>query len=199
MTVIIRDNNHTPKVTEELKQLDGHKLEIGLFGEDDDFMVMIGRVHEYGMTIHPREKQWLIIPLPIANGRSATEFDNLHFVMKENGTARLVDEKGVPYFVLVKKVTIPERSFIRGSFDQNQQKWAEKFEFLLDQILTEQATTQDLLEALGIEASGDTQQFLTDLSDPPNKPITIANKGSDNPLVDDGHLRQAITWKVRNA
>ena len=36
------------------------------------------------------------------------------------------------------------------------------------------------------------------LNSPPNKPSTVKNKGSSNPLIDTGLLRQSITYQVRN-
>lgn len=49
---------------------------------------------------------------------------------------------------------------------------------------------------IGVEAVGFTQKYMTELKSPPNSPYTIAKKGSDNPLIDTGLLRQSITFKV---
>ena len=40
------------------------------------------------------------------------------------------------------------------------------------------------------------QQTITDLHWPPNAPSTIARKGSSNPLIDTGHMRQSVSWRI---
>lgn len=47
---------------------------------------------------------------------------------------------------------------------------------------------------LGVVAAGDVQEAILTLASPPNAPETIAKKGSSNPLIDTGQLRQSITW-----
>lgn len=53
-----------------------------------------------------------------------------------------------------------------------------------------------IMEQVGAFAAGATQQYITDLRDPPNAPYTIEKKGSDNPLIDSGVLRSSVTYKV---
>lgn len=55
---------------------------------------------------------------------------------------------------------------------------------------------EKILEAAGIIAAGATQVYMTELQTPPNSPVTIAEKGSSNPLIDTGALRSSITSKV---
>lgn len=61
----------------------------------------------------------------------------------------------------------------------------------------ENGTSLDMiLEQVGAVSAGATQQYMTDLKEPPNAPYTIEQKGSDNPLIDTGYLRSSVTWKV---
>lgn len=53
-----------------------------------------------------------------------------------------------------------------------------------------------VLEQVGVVAAGAVQEYMTDLRTPPNAPSTIERKGSDNPLIEDGHLRAAVTHAV---
>lgn len=53
-----------------------------------------------------------------------------------------------------------------------------------------------ILEQVGAIAAGATQQYMTDLKDPPNAPYTIEQKGSSNPLIDTGALRASVTYNV---
>lgn len=54
-------------------------------------------------------------------------------------------------------------------------------------------------ELLGAKAAGDVQSRIAQGLPPPNAPSTVAQKGSDTPLIDEGDFRQSITWEVRNA
>lgn len=49
------------------------------------------------------------------------------------------------------------------------------------------------IERAGLIAVGEVQQYITDLKTPPNAPYTIEKKGSDNPLIDSGSMRQSVT------
>ena len=51
-------------------------------------------------------------------------------------------------------------------------------------------------DRLGMYVAGELQQEIVNLQEPPNAPFTIAMKGSSNPLVDTGAMRQAVTWET---
>lgn len=53
-----------------------------------------------------------------------------------------------------------------------------------------------VLEQVGVVSVGAVQEFMTDLKNPPNAHSTIEKKGSDNPLIDQGHLRASVTYSV---
>lgn len=57
-------------------------------------------------------------------------------------------------------------------------------------------TSKQILDQVGVEAVGFVQQYITDLRTPKNKESTIKRKGSDNPLIDTGSMRQSITYTV---
>jgi hypothetical protein len=54
-----------------------------------------------------------------------------------------------------------------------------------------------LREAAGIAAADAIRASIIKLDDPPNSPATIAKKGSSNPLVDTGHMKDSVTHIVR--
>ena len=53
-----------------------------------------------------------------------------------------------------------------------------------------------LLDAAGSVAAGIVKQQITDLRSPPNAQSTIERKGSSNPLIDTGLMRQTVTYNV---
>lgn len=54
----------------------------------------------------------------------------------------------------------------------------------------------EVLEAVGVVASGAVRQYMTDLKTPPNADSTIKRKGSSNPLIDTGALRSSVTHAI---
>ncbi|MCY1185956.1 hypothetical protein D9M73_267810 [compost metagenome] len=67
---------------------------------------------------------------------------------------------------------------------------------LIPKVLSGEMTMRILLEQMGNLAEGHVKQEITDLKDPPNAKSTIAKKGSDNPLIDSGHMRQSIRYVI---
>ena len=51
--------------------------------------------------------------------------------------------------------------------------------------------------SVGPSAVADTARAITNLRSPPNTPATIERKGSSNPLIDTGGMRQAVDWRIR--
>lgn len=91
---------------------------------------------------------------------------------------------------------IPERPFLANAMRDNQGKYSDGMATAARAILRGEYDMRDALSKLGILAQGDVQAEITALSTPPNSPVTIALKGSSNPLIDTGEMRQAVTWKV---
>lgn len=60
-------------------------------------------------------------------------------------------------------------------------------------------TMRQIHEQLGLVAQASVQQYMVDLRTPPNTASTVAQKGSSNPLIDTGELRQSVTYKIVQA
>ena len=91
---------------------------------------------------------------------------------------------------------IPERPFMRNAVRNNKGKYRDSMATAARSILVGDASMGGTLSKLGIMAQGDIQGEITSLSSPPNSPVTIALKGSSNPLIDTGAMRQAVTWQI---
>lgn len=91
---------------------------------------------------------------------------------------------------------IPERPFMRNAMRSNQTKYQQFMKVSAKAILSGEVTPEVSLKRLGRMAQVDIQEEITSLSSPPNAPITIALKGSSNPLIDTGEMRGAVTWKL---
>lgn len=57
---------------------------------------------------------------------------------------------------------------------------------------------ESALEMVGVVAVGKVQEYMTNLDSPPNAQSTIKKKGSSNPLIDTGALRQSVTYSTTN-
>lgn len=54
-----------------------------------------------------------------------------------------------------------------------------------------------ILNRVGLVAAGEVKMYITELRTPPNAPSTIAQKGSDNPLIDTGAMRASVNYQIQ--
>lgn len=110
----------------------------------------------------------------------------------------LANEFGTKRAGVNNDVVIPERSFLRSTVDDNRDDWLQAIEQGLMSIGLGTQSTKAVLTRLGIEIRGAVSQKIRDLRIPENADSTVERKGSSNPLVDTGALRQAIEYKLGN-
>jgi len=110
---------------------------------------------------------------------------------------------------------VPERSFLRSTFDRLHPELTADAAKLLPQVLDGKLSVETALNVLGAKLAGAIKRTITDGAGvpPPNAPSTVARKmraGAWNvrgkaqvqrgwgvrPLVDTGRLLGAITWAV---
>ena len=96
-------------------------------------------------------------------------------------------------------ITIPPRPFIDPVVPVAEAFAAQFFEAALKQAIDapRDFSPQAKWEQLGLELTGLIKKEMVDLRNPPNHPFTIAMKGSDNPLIDHGHLLRSVEYVVR--
>lgn len=93
------------------------------------------------------------------------------------------------------EIVIPERSFIRTGHDTNADRIIKQTERALGQVLAGKMSIDDMLDLYGQQMATAIKLYARNLSNPPNHPYTIEQKGSSNPLVDTGGMIESITWK----
>ena len=91
---------------------------------------------------------------------------------------------------------IPERSFLRAAFRDGKTRLDGIRAELVRAVSEGRRDPVEALELLGTEAASMVQDKILAVRQPPNAPSTVKSKGSSNPLVDTGLLRQSITWEV---
>lgn len=91
---------------------------------------------------------------------------------------------------------IPARPFLDVAISKNQRRYSAMAKEMVPEVLNQKRTMTQVLDSIGLAAAADVQGYMVELQDPPNSPITIARKGSANPLIDTGHLRQSIRHQL---
>jgi hypothetical protein len=93
---------------------------------------------------------------------------------------------------------VPERSFIRSSFEKHRPEYIAALRKLVAEVYGLKMSIPKALGIIGLRMATDMKRGITSGAGipPPNAPATIARKGSDRPLVDTGRLMNSITWHV---
>lgn len=92
-------------------------------------------------------------------------------------------------------IHIPERPFFRQALKRGEEG-AKKI--LLEEIdPLSMSVNESLGDLIGLHYATEIQKRIVDLREPPNAPSTVERKGSSNPLVDTGFMRQSVTYLVK--
>lgn len=198
MTIHITDENHTNDLYHVKHELEAYRLVVGVPWSDQK-LNMIAIVQEFGTTIYPKNKSVLIIPMKEAQGRRPADIQGLFRPRPPHNHVLAVADKSQPYgmrvmFILKDKVVIPKRPFLRFCINHNADKWAKDAANLTFEAMMGRITPHDVFESLGKTATEDLKRTIKEFSDPHNAPLTVANKGFDDPLIETGKLRDSIMW-----
>lgn len=87
---------------------------------------------------------------------------------------------------------------MRNSVRDNRIKYRNALRTSAAKLVLGETTLRIVLSKLGILASDDIRMEIDALKSPPNSPVTIERKGSSNPLIDTGAMRQAVTWIIED-
>lgn len=93
-------------------------------------------------------------------------------------------------------VGVPERSFFRSALSENKKDIINLQAKLLKQVQSGEMSVQKALGLIGRFTADLITGKIVSLKSPANKQSTINKKGSSNPLIDTGQLRDSITWEV---
>lgn len=192
------DFNHLTSGIEQLEKLQTVRLSIGVPWTNQR-LNMIALVNEYGADIKPKNKACLIIPTKEAKGRKPGEIANLFRPRPPHNHVLAVPDKSQPYgmrvmFILKDEVHIPPRPFLRYTFDHYLDNWTELAADLAFKVFIREINYQDVFPVLGDAIVKDIKRTIKEFSEPKNAPLTIANKGFDDPLIEKGELRDSIHW-----
>ncbi len=92
--------------------------------------------------------------------------------------------------------TIPQRSYIRAWFDENQPFIADTLRKQFAPVATGKRTAAIAAERCALAFEGSAKQRISRGIPPPLAEATIKAKGSSKPLIDTGQLRNAVRGKA---
>ena len=94
--------------------------------------------------------------------------------------------------------TIPARPFMGRTVDVNAAKYQQMLALGFSDMLIGRMTQEQVLNELGLEGQKDMKKSLTGARAwaQANAPTTIAQKGSSQPLIDFGTMRNAVAFDV---
>jgi hypothetical protein len=95
-------------------------------------------------------------------------------------------------------VHIPERPFLRSTFDAKREVFYRLAFALMRKVTADKLDAVDMLALVGERMVAEIKNTITRGAGvpPPNAPSTIERKGSSRPLVDTGQLLNSITYEV---
>lgn len=213
------------RIKRELAALRSLQIHVGIMGDSKSDLLMIAHVHEYGATITAKNVRNLTIPLTdeAKKAGSPRSFNDLEWVPgRQPGVSFLVrprkrkarskDHRTVTdtistrseydprdydwLYMLVKSVNIPERSFIRASFDAGRAELSAACKEAVTNIIRKGWTAQQAADHVGKIATNMTRQFMNAGLEPPKSKITKLTTTQEQPLFDTGRLIGSIAYKV---
>ena len=152
----------------------------GQHESDDITNAALGVVHEFGANIsHPGGTSYGYA------SKAAENRNEVRFLKSGSGYMEL----GVtgPH-----TINIPARPWLRPGVDSGNDEYVK----IIERGLESGQSMDKTLNQLGVVATGMVQKYMTELRSPPNAQSTIKAKGSSNPLIDSGALRQSVTYKI---
>ncbi|AXG97746.1 hypothetical protein [Clostridium botulinum] len=160
--------DNSKKLKQAIERIAKAKIKIGIFGDSGSDILMIANVNEFGCNINVTPKM-----------RAWLHYNGLHL----KGTTT--------------SIKIPERSFVRRTAEEKQNKINKLIQDGLNEVFTFQIDVDTFLNRVGQYLADLMKETLTEVSSPPNHSFTIERKGGkSNPLIDTGRLRESITFKI---
>lgn len=213
------------RIKRELDSLRSMKIHVGIMGSAGSDLLMIAHVHEYGATITAKNVKNLTIPLTkeAKEAGSPRAFTDLEWIPgKQPGVSFLARKrkrkaKGKKHrevtstiepkdkydpddydwlYMLVHSVNIPERSFIRASFDNGKGDLSEYIKQAVINIIRKGWTAKQAADYVGTMAAEMTRQYMNGGLEPGKSKVTQLTTTQKQPLYDTGRLIGSITYEV---
>lgn len=166
---------------------DAVSVDIGIHSDEDATLLVIAAANEFGATIrHPGGTAY--------GYATAADAKRRRVKFLKGGVGFKVLGVTGPHII-----EIPARSYIRSTMDEQGAKFAKASEGLLGRMIDGEISKFEALELMGQLIESEIKTKIVTLREPQNAPSTIRRKGSDNPLLDKGHLIESVRYVVKTA
>ena len=91
---------------------------------------------------------------------------------------------------------VPARPFISTAFEENRNDLNQMKARLWGGVIDGRLDANRAAGLLGEYHQNQVREKITSIDSPPNAPITVDMKGSSNPLIDTGQMRQSVRHEV---
>lgn len=149
---------------------------------DGQTVAMVAAVQEFGGDIKIKEHTREIFFKQNKNGSVSTKF-----VKKDK--SNFSQTVTIPEHI----VHIPMRPFLRMTIAMKSKSWADLFE---EVVSVRNMDSNKALSLLGERIVSDIRATIEEWSDPPNAMSTIRKKGFNKPLIDTGHMRDSVSYRI---
>ena len=170
----------------ELRKLGEMEVRTGVQGTEDSELVKIATINEFGSRqwkITGKQAYWMA--LRIVYKRVPAQGSNLS--RAKNAQVLEIARK-----LRGRIMKIPERSFLRSTFDGQRATLGTAVERVVGKVATGKAKAEEAAQKFAHLAETVFRRGLLAVKEPPNAPLTVKIKKSDQPLVDSGRLRASI-------
>lgn len=156
---------------------------------DGTDVIVVGAIHEFGGEINN--------PGGVAYGyetREDAEAGRVRFLKKGSGFLVLGETEAFTF-------TMPERSFLRSTLNEERSKWLKLAAQLYKRAIDKNVTPESQLRLLGEQMQIDVQKKIDSGPFEPNAPAYAkakAAKGKTKVMIVTGHLRGSIRWVFRD-
>lgn len=164
---MIDDFNYIDKIEHEIDVFNSMAIEVGVL--KDDYLQMIAVVNNDGAVIRAKNVPYLVIPYR---------------------------KDGVMTYIKKKSVSIPARRFMERTITRHEGRWQTLAMQQLTKLMNGDGTAMMALHMIGHIAVEQMKSEIVRFKVPHNAPLTVANKGFDDPLIDTGALRDAINYRI---
>lgn len=165
----VEDRSDVDKILRVLEELSSTAVRIGILSSAEGEILMIANVNEYGCEI------------PITN--------RMRGYFLHNFKVWLPTDKEV--------IKIPERSFIRSSYDENKNKFRSYDDFL-GAVLDMKISVRQFYKIIGEACVNTIKEYIRDKSNfEENSGFTLEQKKhKTSPLINTGNLINSIDYEV---
>lgn len=165
------------RIKRELNALSKMKIHVGILGDEDSELLKIAAVHEYGMTIKMTDK--------------------MRRYLGAIGLFDGDDDYQPPAGSKTGYINIPERSFIRASYDTGKQGIDGVVRMAIERIKTGEWTARQAADNIGLFCTQMTQNFINEGKvQPPKGKFAQERSSQYTTLVNSTRLVGSISYEI---